>query len=125
MAKENSWSRKLIIRTSLFIVLILVAGAVVFSLLGSSVTKNLDTYTYYLPFEKGRKHRVVQGYGGLFSHNHIAAIDFDMPEGTPVCAAREGFIYRFKDDSDEIFTFTSYGKKDNFINLKNNDTIFK
>ena len=69
-----------------------------------------SSYIYDLPFEKGTKHKIVQGYGGLFSHKNIAALDFDMPVGTPVCAAREGVIYAYKDDSDEGGIFPGYEK---------------
>lgn len=122
MANSASW--KLILKMSLLILFIIVAGLFLFSLIGSRVTKNIDTYTYNLPFKKGTKHRIVQGYGGLFSHKNIAALDFYMPEGTPVCAAREGIIYTFKDDSDEGGPFPCYEKKANFIIVKHNDGSF-
>jgi len=108
---------------TLFVILI-VTSLFVFSLLGSSVTKNLDTYIYGLPYKAGGKYRIVQGYGGLFSHKNTAALDFDMPEGTPVCAARDGVIYAYKEDSDEGGPFSSYGKKANFIIVKHNDGSF-
>jgi len=49
---------------------------------------------YRLPFEHGRV-RVDQGYGGRFSHadaENRHAVDFALPEGTPVLAAREGVV---------------------------------
>lgn len=122
MANSASW--KLILKMSFLILLIIVAGLFLFSLIGSRVTKNIDTYTYNLPFKKGTKYRIVQGYGGFFSHKNIAALDFYMPEGTPVCAAREGVIYTFKDDSDEGGPFPGYEKKANFIIVKHNDGSF-
>jgi murein DD-endopeptidase MepM/ murein hydrolase activator NlpD len=122
MANSSSW--KLLIKKIFIVIIIIAAGLFVFSLLGSSVTKNLDTYIYDLPFQPGMKHRIVQGYGGLFSHKNIAALDFDMPEGTPVYAAREGVIYTFKDDSNEGGPFPNYEKKANFIIIKHNDGSF-
>jgi murein DD-endopeptidase MepM/ murein hydrolase activator NlpD len=107
-----------------FISVLVIVGLVIFFLSGSSVTKNIDSYIYDLPFEKGARHRIVQGYGGLFSHKHIAALDFDMPEGTAVLAAREGIIYAYKDDSNEGGPFPSYEKKANFIIVKHNDGSF-
>lgn len=124
MAKTISSSWKSIVKKVFFLILLIIAFLFVFSILSSSVTKNLDNYVYDLPFEKGQKHRIVQGYGGLFSHNHIAALDFAMPEGTPVCAAREGIIYAFKDDSDEGGPFPEYKNKANFIIIKHNDGSF-
>jgi murein DD-endopeptidase MepM/ murein hydrolase activator NlpD len=120
----KSWSRRRLIKRIFVGILVMVVGFIVVMLIGSSVTKNLDTYVYDLPFEKGAGYRVVQGYGGLFSHRNIAALDFDMPEGTAVCAAREGVIYAFKEDSDEGGSFSSYSKKANFIIIKHKDGSF-
>jgi len=88
------------------------------------VTENLDTYIYDLPFEKGTKYRVVQGYGGLFSHKNIAALDFAMTVGTAVYAAREGVIYSFKDDSNKGGPYPDYSRKANYIIVKHNDGSF-
>ena len=88
------------------------------------VTKNVQNYEYSLPFKKGIRYRVVQGYGGLFSHRYIAAIDFEMPIGTPVCAARAGLIYSYKDDSDDGGFFSKYKNKANYIIIKHNDGSF-
>lgn len=88
----------------------------------TDVTKNTNNYEYELPFKKGTKHRVVQGYGGLFSHKHIAAIDFEMPVGTTVCAARNGTVYSYKEDSDEGGVFSK--SKANYIIIKHDDGSF-
>ncbi|MBP6431031.1 MAG: hypothetical protein KA319_04635 [Ferruginibacter sp.] len=53
-----------------------------FTTISTTVTKNIDSYIYQLPYQKGTNHKVVQGYGGLFSHKNIAAIDFSMPIGS-------------------------------------------
>jgi murein DD-endopeptidase MepM/ murein hydrolase activator NlpD len=106
------------------IILALIAVVLVFLFYSTSVTKNIDAYIYNLPFKDGTKHRVVQGYGGLFSHKNIAAIDFEMPEGTPIYAAREGTIYSYKDNSDEGGLFSKYKNKANFIIVKHNDESF-
>lgn len=119
MSKQSY--RKLLIKRILVTAIIIAAGIYSFTLLASSVTENTDDYIYELPFEKGTSHKIVQGYGGLFSHNHLAALDFGMPEGTPVYAAREGTIYRFKDDSDEGGPFPSYKKKANFIMIQHSN----
>lgn len=117
------WLKRTVI-TLLIIIVVLCAGLFIFLRLKTSVTANLDTYEYNLPFEKGSKYKVIQGYGGLFSHQHIAAIDFDMPVGTPVCAAREGVIFAYKDDSDAGGPFARYKRKANFIMIKHDDGSF-
>ncbi|MDB5197061.1 MAG: peptidase [Flaviaesturariibacter sp.] len=108
-------------KRAVFIILLLVAGLAIYFSSGSAVTSNLDTYVYNLPFQKGAAYKVVQGYGGLFSHKHKAALDFGMPEGTPVHAARGGIIYSFKDDSDEGGPFSKYEKAANYIIIRHAD----
>ena len=97
--------------------------AIVFNY-STAVTKNIDTYEYQLPFEKGIEYKVVQGYGGLFSHSYVAALDFEMAIGTPVCAARSGIVYSYKEDSDEGGLFSKYKTKANYIIIKHDDGSF-
>ena len=111
-------------RKIIFIVFIIIACLVVFGLLHTGVTENVDTYTYDLPFKAGTAHRIIQGYGGSFSHRNKAALDFYMPVGTPIYAAREGIIYNFKEDSNEGGPFPKYEKKANYIIIKHPDGSF-
>lgn len=90
----------------------------------TEVTDRVDTYVYELPFEKDKSFRIVQGYGGLFSHSNVAAIDFAMPVGTSVCAAREGIIYSYRDDSDDGGMFEDNKKSANYIIIKHDDGSF-
>lgn len=108
----------------LFVLVLLIAGMVVYFSLSTGVTKNLDTYIYELPFKEGISYKVVQGYGGMFSHKYKAALDFSMPVGTPVYAARGGTVYGFKDDSDEGGPLPKYNGKANYIVIKHEDGSF-
>jgi murein DD-endopeptidase MepM/ murein hydrolase activator NlpD len=51
---------------------------------------------YRLPFQEGLAFAVTQAYGGkLSSHNNrenLYAVDFAMPRGTPIVAARSGIV---------------------------------
>ncbi|HPG10710.1 MAG TPA: M23 family metallopeptidase [Chitinophagaceae bacterium] len=69
-------------------------------LLQKGELKDDTSYVYSLPFEKGKKYRLVQGYFGPFSHKERAALDFAMKRGTKVCAARNGVVVRVKEDGD-------------------------
>ncbi|GAB2833166.1 M23 family metallopeptidase [Ferruginibacter profundus] len=124
MARSDAVWWQPILKKTIIVILLLLTGLFIFSRLSSTVTKNLDTYIYNLPFKKGTKCTIVQGYGGLFSHKNIAALDFSMPEGTPVYAAREGVIYNYKDDSNEGGPFPGYEKKANYIIIQHPDGSF-
>lgn len=63
------------------------------------IEPNLD-YRYRLPFKKGKKYEVSQGFNGKTSHNSIRskyAIDFQLDVGEPVYAAREGTVVQVVD----------------------------
>ena len=106
-----------------FILLLIIAGLALFWLISSKVTDNLDTYIYGLPFKEGTSHKVVQGYGGMFSHSSKAALDFYMPVGTPVYAAREGVVYGYKEDSNAGGLFKTKNKA-NYIIIQHSDGSF-
>jgi murein DD-endopeptidase MepM/ murein hydrolase activator NlpD len=53
-----------------------------------------DDYEYRLPYADGVTYRVLQSYGSPLTHrgDEHYTVDFGMPEGTPVHAAREGIV---------------------------------
>jgi murein DD-endopeptidase MepM/ murein hydrolase activator NlpD len=108
----------------LIVLLLIVIAIGIYWYTGKSVTQNLDTYIYNLPYKEGTSHKVVQGYGGMFSHRHKAALDFAMPVGTPIYAAREGVVYSYKDNSNEGGILPTYEKKANYIIIKHPDGSF-
>ena len=58
---------------------------------------------YRVPFE-GARVRVDQGPGGAFSHDdaqNLHAVDFSLPVGTPVLAARAGTVMQVESDYDK------------------------
>lgn len=61
-----------------------------------------DDYLYTLPYAPGKSYHVLQGYGSRFSHTGLEqyAVDFFMPEGTPVHAARDGIVARVEESHD-------------------------
>lgn len=66
---------------------------------GSHVATHDDAHLYSLPYTAGTSFKVSQGYRGSFSHTgpDEYAIDWKMPEGTLVRAAREGLVVSVKD----------------------------
>lgn len=69
--------------------------------IGNNTAVPDDSWVYQLPYELGKSFRVTQGYHGSFSHigPDEYAIDWKMPIGTPVHAARGGIVVKAKGDS--------------------------
>ena len=86
--------------------------------------KHDNKYIYILPYQEGEQHGIGQAYGGKFSHymrGRTHAIDFDMEEGTPICAAREGVVIFVKDNSNKhgkTIQFQDYG---NYVTIYHED----
>ncbi len=57
--------------------------------------RRYDTsFVYDLPFQKSKSYKISQGYNGIFSHQNENALDFNMPEGTVITAARDGLLFK-------------------------------
>lgn len=76
---------------------------------------------YLLPFEHGTKHPLGQGYFGPSTHHRIRALDFDMPTGTKVCAAREGVVVALKQDSSRGGASPNYARDANYVDVLHAD----
>lgn len=81
-------------------------------------------HDYRLPFEYARV-RVDQGPGGSFSHTdaqNLHAIDFALPEGTPIVAVREGVVMQVEADFDRAgLNVEKFGGRANFIRIVHDD----
>jgi len=82
-----------------------------------------DDYTYSLPYAPGTTRKITQGYDGKFSHqgSNKYAIDWQMPEGTPVYAARGGLVVKVKDDSDRGGASMKYDPFNNYVLIRHAD----
>ncbi len=93
------------------------------SLPGDPASQPQD-YEYRLPFDYGRV-RVDQGPGGSFSHNdaqNLHAVDFAVPVGTPIVAAREGMVMQVESDFDKAgLNREKFGGRANFIRILHGD----
>ena len=78
---------------------------------------------YQLPFAKTERYRVVQGFGGSWSHRGASryAVDFAMPEGTAVHAARGGVVIDLKEDSRRGGPDRRYASYANFVTVLHDD----
>lgn len=80
---------------------------------------------YRPPFAPGKTYRIGQAFGGRFSHTGKAnfhAVDFQMPRGTPVHAARAGVVMAvekyFEDGGDDRARFA---EKANYVRIVHDD----
>ncbi|HEX8437684.1 M23 family metallopeptidase [Archangium sp.] len=73
-----------------------------------------DSVLYQLPMASGRPVRVLQGYDGEFSHSGSSrySVDFDLPEGSPVHAARQGVVVQVVQTFTTAGTDASYREQD-------------
>ncbi len=78
-----------------------------------------NNYVYKIPV--GDTYKVMQGYNGTFSHQDKKALDFDVPIGSKVFAARDGVVIDLKEDSDKGCTDASCMGKANFILIYHDD----
>jgi murein DD-endopeptidase MepM/ murein hydrolase activator NlpD len=64
--------------------------------IGSRYATHDDDHVYRLPYAEGNSFRVLQGFESDWSHrgDEQFAIDFKLPVGTPVHAARSGIVAR-------------------------------
>jgi len=82
-----------------------------------------DSALYRLPHADRESYPLLQGYGSRFSHTgpEEYTIDFDMPEGTPVHAARAGTVVRTRFHNDRACWDPACGRYANFIVILHND----
>ncbi len=90
---------------------------------GAMNVRHADETRYRLPFQKGETHRVSQAYEGRWSHRgqDRYAVDFAMPEGTTVCAAREGIVVDLKESSQTGGPDKKYKDEDNYVSIAHAD----
>ncbi len=90
---------------------------------GSAFAKHDDSYLYRLPFAAGANVRVSQGYNGGYSHKGLSAyaIDFSLPVGTPVYAAREGDVVGVDVSSNLGGNSPQYRPYMNYVNIRHID----
>ena len=79
------------------------------------------SYYYTLPFKKGEKYTVSQGYNGKRTHKGENALDFEMPEGTEICAIRDGVVYEVVEKNNRNCTGKDCVKYNNYIRVYHSD----
>jgi murein DD-endopeptidase MepM/ murein hydrolase activator NlpD len=82
-----------------------------------------DGYLYRLPYGDDVSFPIIQGYGAKLSHRGAErfTLDFGMPVGTPVHAAREGVVVLVEDSHDEGCAHEDCGRFANFVVVLHSD----
>ncbi|WP_421781137.1 M23 family metallopeptidase [Kiloniella litopenaei] len=82
-----------------------------------------DTVLYQLPFPKTKSYPISQGPNGAFSHRgpNSFAIDWAMPVGSEILAAREGTVIAFREDSSKGGASNKYKSEENYLWIKHSD----
>ncbi len=94
-----------------------------YSTFGSTTAVHDDSYVYSLPYAPGKAFRVSQSYNGTYSHFGADqyAIDWRMPQGTPVYAARGGKVVGVKNDSNIGGDDSKYDWDANYVLIQHSD----
>ena len=90
---------------------------------GSLEAEHDDSYLYRLPFAAQERYPVLQGMNGGYSHKGLEryAVDFDMPDGSAVHAAREGIVVDIKDDQRNFDSTSRCTLPANYITMQHSD----
>ncbi len=81
-------------------------------------------YVYQLPFQAGEKYKIGQGYNGNFSHQNQNALDFTMPVGTLITAARGGTVVAVTQKHYKTCAQKSCAEFNNYITIQHSDGTF-
>lgn len=93
---------------------------------GDIFAEHDDKMAYRLPYKRGTKRMVDQGYNGSFSHygNSKYAIDFNMPEGTEVYAARAGLVTDLQEKYKNGGNNERFLDEANYVSVLHNDGTY-
>jgi murein DD-endopeptidase MepM/ murein hydrolase activator NlpD len=78
---------------------------------------------YQYPYGKGDNFPIVQGFGGGYSHSGASkyAVDFAMPIGTPIHAARAGVVIDMVEQHTRGGASRKYAKYANYVVILHED----
>lgn len=88
---------------------------------GDASAKHNDDHVYLIPYKSGERYKLSQGYNGSFSHQNENSLDFTMPKGTEITAARAGRVVDLKEDSDRGCPSADCNDFGNFVRTLHSD----
>ena len=80
-----------------------------------------DTFEYHLPYTRDEAFLLYQGYNGSETHEGKNALDFTMPVGTKVHAAREGQVVKVVEHNTKNCKQKDCTMYNNFIMILHSD----
>ncbi|MGD8324698.1 MAG: peptidoglycan DD-metalloendopeptidase family protein, partial [Gammaproteobacteria bacterium] len=82
-----------------------------------------DSYLYRLPYADEVSYAVIQSWGSPLSHTGTEhyTVDFGMPEGTPVHAAREGVVVAVEETHERGCWSTGCAQLANYVAIRHSD----
>ena len=83
-----------------------------------------SSYQYDLPYKKGQGYLLFQGYNGHFTHQNENALDFQLPEGTEILAAREGVAVKVVQENTQSCPEKECQKFNNYVLIYHSDGTF-
>lgn len=89
--------------------------------IGDVNTQHDADHVYLLPFQEDEYYLLSQGYFGKSSHQNEHALDFTMPKGTRIMAARKGLVVDVKEDSNKGCPRKSCNDYGNYIRILHAD----
>ncbi len=93
--------------------------------LGNALKTDYDEdHEYLLPFPAKKSYYCGQGYNGRFSHSGMYCLDFDMPVGSDVSAARGGVVVDIKEDSNRGCKSSKCQQDGNYVLIYHDDGTF-
>ncbi len=78
-------------------------------------------FPYSLPYKEGEEYSIGQGYNGKISHQGEFALDFIMPIGTEITAARDGIVVDVQDSNTETCMSKDCAEFNNYIVIYHED----
>lgn len=92
-----------------------------------NMTSYDSIYNYQLPFPKHKNYNILQGNSTNFTHNNDFsryALDFRMPIGDTICAARNGYVVGITEKHSKHGTDKSYRDYANYLTICHDDGTF-
>jgi murein DD-endopeptidase MepM/ murein hydrolase activator NlpD len=95
------------------------------AMIGDPNSRAPDNVMYALPFYPGTEFTLDQGFNGAFSHHDDESrysVDLDVPEGTPVLAARDGVVMQIEEDfHGSGASAERFGDRANYVRILHDD----